>query len=85
MSLLEEFAENMIICDSGDGSSIKVKDVKGIGFDSTMVDECYVNTIDYLTASIILKGENGGEDECEKGTPEFEKALENYLISSTLK
>ena len=83
MNLLDEFAENMIICDSGDGSSIKVKDVKGIGFDPTMVDECYVNTIDYLTASIILKGENGGE--CEKGTPEFEKALENYLISSTLK
>ena len=83
--LLEEFAECTIDCESGDGSSIKVKDIKKIGIDSTMFKECYVSPSPrkYWNVCVTLKGEV--DDEYEKGTPEFEKALENYLISVTLK
>ena len=83
--ILEEFAEYEIVCGSGDGSSIKVKDIKRIGIDPVLLEECYVSTNpgQDWNLCVTLKGEVS--DEYEKGTPEFEKAMENYLISVVLK
>ena len=85
MSLLEEFAEHTIVCESGDGSSIKVKDIKRIRFDPVILKECYVSTDLGKDWSICLTLKGEVDNLYEKGTPEFERVLEDYLISVTLK
>ena len=85
--LLEAFSDCEIVCGSGDGSSIKVKDVGLIVTDADMDrGKCYVlDTHSYYRVRYVTIGTGDVEDHFVKGTPEFEKVMENYLISVALK
>ena len=85
--LLEEFSDYEIVCESGDGSSIKVKDIGLIVTDNDMDREkCFVHGIHHrFRVRYVTIGTGDGEDYFVKNTTEFEEVFEKFLIERIMK
>ena len=90
--LLEKFAEFELVCDSGDGTRMKVEDIGLMTFDcdresKTTLHENHPHfNVPYIVFGLeVLEYVIPTDRYYHKGTKDFEKVFEKFLIERILK
>ena len=96
MSLLDEFADYELVCDSGYGTRMKVKDIGLLIFDdvlsplsqtrATLHKNHPLFSAHYIVIGLEVFDYVIPSNSCyHKGTPDFERLFEKFLIERILK
>ena len=92
MSLLDEFADYELVCDSGDGTRMKVGDIGLLIFDdvlshtpkATLHENHPLFNVHYIVID-MLDDDISSNSYYHKGKKDFERMFEKFLIERILK